>query len=68
MAKEKFLRDLREMSVNDLKKKVTELEASYLEARCNNQIGKLRDKSEVKRSRRRIATAKTILGQRQTAG
>ncbi len=56
----KLVKDLNTMSIPDLSKKVFSLEEEYFRLRCENKIGKLTNKSTLKKTRRDIARAKTI--------
>jgi large subunit ribosomal protein L29 len=56
--------ELRELSVDDLKAKISSLSDNCFRLRCNNAVGQLTDTSALKEARRDVARAKTLLGQK----
>ncbi|MBU2512438.1 50S ribosomal protein L29 [bacterium] len=55
--------EFRQLSEEDLKSKIRNLEENLFRLRCNKTIGQLEDTSALKQARRDIARAKTILGE-----
>jgi large subunit ribosomal protein L29 len=53
--------ELRQLSGEDLKSKIKSLEENRFRLKCNKTIGQLDDTSALKKARRDIARAKTIL-------
>ncbi|MCG8334967.1 MAG: 50S ribosomal protein L29 [Proteobacteria bacterium] len=53
--------ELRQLSEEDLKSKIQNLEENLFRLKCNKTIGQLDDTSALKSARRDIARAKTIL-------
>jgi large subunit ribosomal protein L29 len=51
----------RQLSEEDLKAKIVSLEENLFRLRCNKSIGQLEDTSAIKKARRDIARAKTVL-------
>lgn len=64
MAKIKEKKNLRDISLEDLTKKISNLEEEYFKARCTHKTGQLSDKVLLRRVRRDIALAKTIFLER----
>lgn len=56
--------ELRDLSVEDLKNKISSLEENLFRLRCNQAVGQLEDTSVLKRNRRDIAQAKTVLNEK----
>ncbi len=55
--------ELRQLSEEDLIAKIKNLEENLFRLRCNKTIGQLEDTSALKRAKKDIARAKTILGE-----
>ncbi len=53
--------EFRQLSKEDLSAKVKSLEENLFRLRCNKTIGQLEDTSALKRARKDIARAKTVL-------
>lgn len=60
--------DMRESSDTDLQNLVSDTERELWQARFDNHTNQLDDTSKVKKLRRRIAQAKTLLTERTNAG
>jgi len=56
----KITKDLSAMSLGDLEKKILALQEESFRLRCNNQIGQLTDKIQLRKTRRDLARAKTV--------
>ena len=56
--------ELRDLSVEDLKNKISSLEENFFRLRCNQAVGQLEDTAVLKSSRRDIAKAKTVLNEK----
>jgi len=59
--------DLRQMSPGDLDNKIASLEEELFRLGCNKTIGQLEDTSVIKKARRAVARAKTVLKEKQSA-
>ncbi len=58
--------EFRQLSEDDLKSKIKNLEENLFRLRCNKTIGQLEDTSALTQARKDIARAKTILGELQS--
>lgn len=56
--------ELRDLSVEDLKSKISSLEENLFRLRCNQAVGQLEDTTALKSGRRDIAKAKTVLNEK----
>ncbi len=56
--------DLRKLSMSELQNKIKELEKNFFSAVCNASVATVNDISVLKKSRRLIARAKTILNEK----
>lgn len=68
MAKTKVAKDLQQMSLDDLKKKVGVLSEEKFRLRCSLNMGQVTDKLQIRRTRRDLARVKTILTLREKEG
>ncbi len=55
--------EFRQLSGEDLKAKVISLEENLFRLRCNKAIGQLEDSSVIKKARKDIAHAKTVMNE-----
>jgi len=55
--------EFRQLSEDDLKEKITNLEENLFRLRCNKSIGQLEDTTAIKIARKDIARAKTVLNE-----
>jgi large subunit ribosomal protein L29 len=60
-------KDIRELSVEELEKKLRDSRAETLDLRLRKQVGQLEKTHRLKESRREIARMETILSQKKTA-
>ncbi|AGY54406.1 MAG: 50S ribosomal protein L29 [Bacteroidales bacterium] len=58
-------KEVRELSVNDLRERIEAEKASLIRTKMNHAISPLDDLSQIKKSRRNIARMLTILSQRE---
>ncbi len=59
--------EFRQLSDEDLKAKVISLEENLFRLRCNKTIGQLEDTSVIKKARKDIARAKTVINELKEA-
>jgi large subunit ribosomal protein L29 len=59
--------EFRQLSDEDLKAKVVSLEENLFRLRCNKTIGQLEDTSVIKKARKDIARAKTVINELKKA-
>jgi len=55
--------EFRQLAADDLKAKIVSLEENLFRLRCNKTIGQLEDTSVIKKARKDIARAKTVLNE-----
>ncbi len=55
--------EFRQLSAEELRAKIVSLRENLFRLRCNNTIGQLEDTSVIKKTRRDIARAKTVLNE-----
>jgi large subunit ribosomal protein L29 len=59
-------KEIRELSVNDLKERIESEKANMLRTKMNHSISQLDDLTQIKKARRNIARMLTLLGQMET--
>ncbi|OGG93691.1 MAG: 50S ribosomal protein L29 [Candidatus Lambdaproteobacteria bacterium RIFOXYD12_FULL_49_8] len=57
--------EFRELSQKELADKIVALEENIFRLHCNKTLGQLEDSSAIKKARRDIARAKTVLREKQ---
>lgn len=58
--------EIRDLSLEEMEKKVATLKESYFNLRFQHETGQLENSSMLKRTRKEIARVKTIIRQKQT--
>ena len=59
-------KEIREMSVKDLKERIESEKANLMRMKMNHAISPLDDLSQIKKARRNIARMLTVLSQKET--
>jgi len=62
------IKEMRELSAADLSARVTSWQEELFRAKCEKSVGQLKDTSKVKKLRRDIARASTLINEKRPSG
>jgi len=62
------IKEMRELSVADLSARASEWQQEIFRARCEKVVGQLTDTSKLKKLRRDIARASTLINEKRRSG